>query len=126
MNRGLTSKTPRYCASPFSGMGTTLALTGAWNLAGAILQHPDDHARAFAEYERTMRPVVDRAQKLAPGIPKGFHPETAWGVWMLNAFAFVLDWSGLIWLATKLGAGPPAHFVPVEDYGFRELPEMAE
>lgn len=105
-------------------MGTTLALTGAWNLAGAILRYPNDQARAFAEYEETMRPVVDLAQKLGPGIPRGFHPATAWGVWMLNAFVFLLDCSKLLLLVVKFGAGPPANFVPVEDYGFRALPDM--
>ncbi|KAF3762011.1 FAD/NAD(P)-binding domain-containing protein, partial [Cryphonectria parasitica EP155] len=73
-----------YCASPFSGMGTTLGLTGAWNLAGAILQHPNDHGRAFAQYEEKMRPTVELAHKLAPGMPNALHPQTSWGVWILN------------------------------------------
>lgn len=106
-------------------MGTTLSLTGSWNLAGAILRYPNDHARAFSEYERNMRPVIKRAQKLPPGIPRGFHPETSLGVWLLNAFAFILVRSGLFHLAMFLRAGPPAHSVPVEEYGFRQLVEMS-
>lgn len=102
-------------------MGTTLALTGAWNLAGSILRHPDDHDAAFTEYEEKMRPVVARAQKLAPGMPKQIHPETAWGVWVLNALAYFVQVSGILSLLLKMGAGPPAHFVPVEDYGFEKL-----
>lgn len=107
-------------------MGTTLALTGAYNLASALLQHPDDYTSAFASYEEKMRPVVDRAQKLAPGMPHLLHPETAWGVWVLNTIMYLLNVSRLSLLMFKLGAGPPAHSVPVEEYGFRDLPEMLE
>lgn len=107
-------------------MGTTLALTGAWNLAGTILRHPHDLERAFVEYEDSMRPVVDRAQKLAPGIPGAFHPQSSWGVWLINFIVFLLDRLRFIGLLLKLGAGPPAHYVTVEDFGFRKLPEMAE
>lgn len=107
-------------------MGTTLALVGAWNLAGAIVDHPNDHAKAFSEYEEKMRPVIDRAQKLSPGMPKLMHPETAWGVWVLHVFVWFMDCAGLFSLLVSLGAGPPAHFVPVEDYGFRKLSEMRD
>ncbi|KAF5520269.1 Uncharacterized protein CGCA056_v008670 [Colletotrichum aenigma] len=110
-----------YCASPLSGMGTTLALNGAYNLAGAITQFPNDLQAAFDQYEEKMRPTVDKAQRLAPGMPHLFHPETAWGVWMLNIFVFCLSWSGLMALAVKWE--PPANEVPVEEYGFRSLQE---
>ncbi|KAH8882004.1 FAD/NAD(P)-binding domain-containing protein [Thozetella sp. PMI_491] len=70
-----------YCASHLSGMGTTLALFGAYNLAGALSRHQDDLTAALALYEQNMRPTVDRAQKLMPGIMRIMHPETAWGVW---------------------------------------------
>ncbi|KAI8161359.1 hypothetical protein K4K49_008922 [Colletotrichum sp. SAR 10_70] len=110
-----------YCASPLSGMGTTLALNGAYNLAGAITRFPNDLQAAFDQYEEKMRPTIDKAQRLAPGMPHLFHPETAWGVWMLNIFVFCLSWSGLMALAVKWG--PPANEVPVEEYGFRSLQE---
>ena len=44
-----------YCASPISGMGTSLALVGAYVLAGELAAHTD-HRDAFAAYERIMRP----------------------------------------------------------------------
>lgn len=57
-----------YSASPLSGRGTSLALTGAWFLAEALREHPDDVERAFAQYERLQRPHVLRAQATAaPG-----------------------------------------------------------
>ena len=106
-------------------MGTTLAFCGAYNLAGSLIHHPNDHAAAFDAYERRMRPVVDRAQKLAPGMPYLINPETAWGVWMLHAIVFVLGWSGLMNLLVRF-KGPPANTVPVEEYGFKQLPEWME
>jgi len=109
-----------YCASPFSGMGTTLALNGAYNLAGAILQHTSDgsfdYTSASAQYETKTRPLVERAQKLPPGVPHLIHPETAWGVWVLHLICFAIQWSHIGYLLAAF-AGPPARATLVEEYG---------
>jgi len=117
-----------YCASPISGMGTTLAMSGAYNLAGAILQHPDDIATAFDQYETAMRPVVERAQKLPPGMPHLIHPETAWGVQVMHMIVyFMCQLTPVISLLFKFGViGPPAKLVPVEEYGYRQLDELTD
>jgi 2-polyprenyl-6-methoxyphenol hydroxylase-like FAD-dependent oxidoreductase len=57
-----------HCASPLSGRGTALALTGTWFLAKALQDHPDDLHQAFEQYECDQRPHVDHAQASAgPG-----------------------------------------------------------
>jgi 2-polyprenyl-6-methoxyphenol hydroxylase-like FAD-dependent oxidoreductase len=57
-----------HCASPLSGRGTSLALTGTWLLAEALRAHPDDVEQALGQYEREQRPHVTRAQATAgPG-----------------------------------------------------------
>ncbi|BDB43232.1 FAD-dependent monooxygenase [Mycobacterium kiyosense] len=57
-----------YCASPLSGRGTSLAMTGAWLLAEALREHRDDVAAAFRQYERDQLPHVTYAQGTAgPG-----------------------------------------------------------
>ncbi|WP_422744632.1 FAD-dependent monooxygenase [Mycobacterium sp. WMMD1722] len=57
-----------YCASPLSGRGTSLAMTGAWHLAHALRSHPDDLPQALAQYQRDQLPYVTRAQATAgPG-----------------------------------------------------------
>ncbi|WIM90141.1 FAD-dependent monooxygenase [Candidatus Mycobacterium wuenschmannii] len=57
-----------YCASPLSGRGTSLAMTGAWLLARALTEHPDDITAAFNQYERDQLPHVTYAQATAgPG-----------------------------------------------------------
>jgi 2-polyprenyl-6-methoxyphenol hydroxylase-like FAD-dependent oxidoreductase len=51
-----------HCASPYSGMGISGGLVGAYVLAGEINQHPDDLPTALANYETTLRPFVDQIQ----------------------------------------------------------------
>lgn len=109
-----------YCASPISGMGTTLAITGAYNLAGCLSRHPNDHTAAFTEYEDRMRPAIETGQKLAPGAPNSLNPQTEMGVGVFNGFLSFMDKSGLAKFMFKF-AGPPAKEVAVEDYGFEEL-----
>jgi 2-polyprenyl-6-methoxyphenol hydroxylase-like FAD-dependent oxidoreductase len=53
-----------FCPSPLSGQGTALALVGAYVLAGALAGEPDP-TTAFATYEATLRPWVERTQALA-------------------------------------------------------------
>jgi 2-polyprenyl-6-methoxyphenol hydroxylase-like FAD-dependent oxidoreductase len=52
-----------YCASPMSGQGSSLALVGAYVLAGELAAAKDDHRAAFAEYNRVMRPFVEANQE---------------------------------------------------------------
>jgi 2-polyprenyl-6-methoxyphenol hydroxylase-like FAD-dependent oxidoreductase len=57
-----------HCASGLSGRGTSLALTGAWFLAQALREHPDDLGAALHDYETRQRPYATRAQDSAgPG-----------------------------------------------------------
>ncbi|KAI5359934.1 putative FAD-binding domain, FAD/NAD(P)-binding domain superfamily [Septoria linicola] len=116
-----------YCASPISGMGTTLALNGAYSLAGALVRHPDDHLAAFEEYEATMRPLVDRAQKLPLGgkAPYILNPETGRCVQVLHVVLGFICWSGVANLIARF-AGPPANAVPVRECGFRQASEWTE
>lgn len=51
-----------YCASPAAGKGGSLAIDGAAALAIAFEKHPDDFARAFEEYERSLRPFIEEVQ----------------------------------------------------------------
>ena len=53
-----------YCASPFSGQGTSLALVGAFVLADSLASSSGEFGTAFAQYETRMRPFVDANQSL--------------------------------------------------------------
>lgn len=65
-----------HCASPASGLGTTLALVGAYVLAGELGRHADDHAEAFARYEHRMRPLVTACQERARAGGNLYIPKT--------------------------------------------------
>ncbi|VEG53109.1 monooxygenase FAD-binding protein [Mycolicibacterium aurum] len=57
-----------HCASPLSGRGTSLAITGTWLLTQALVDNADDLDAAFAQYERDQRPHVAYAQAtVGPG-----------------------------------------------------------
>ncbi|MEV0422963.1 FAD-dependent monooxygenase [Streptosporangium canum] len=56
-----------YCASPASGQGTSLALVGAYVLAGELKRAAGDHTAAFPAYEARMRPFVEANQALGTG-----------------------------------------------------------
>jgi 2-polyprenyl-6-methoxyphenol hydroxylase-like FAD-dependent oxidoreductase len=69
-----------YCASPLSGMGTSLALVGSYLLGGELGSAPDvlssEHIDgALAGYGRLMRPYVDRCQNLPAGVD-GYAPKS--------------------------------------------------
>ncbi|MGR3935906.1 FAD-dependent monooxygenase [Streptomyces sp. BRA346] len=53
-----------HATSFVSGQGSSIALVGAYILAGELATHAD-HAAAFAAYERTMRPFAEQNQALA-------------------------------------------------------------
>lgn len=54
-----------YGASSLSGMGSGLALVGAYILAGELALARGDHLVAFERYESTLRPYVAGCHKLA-------------------------------------------------------------
>lgn len=53
-----------HATSFISGQGSSVALVGAYVLAGELATRAD-HTEAFAAYERTMRPFAERNQALA-------------------------------------------------------------
>ncbi|WP_410665527.1 FAD-dependent monooxygenase [Amycolatopsis sp. lyj-84] len=75
-----------YCASPLSGMGTSLALVGAYVLAGELGRHAG-HGDAFRSYETIMRPYVAQAQKVPWIAPRLAAPKSRAGIGLLHALA---------------------------------------
>ena len=65
-----------YCPTPLTGLGTTLALVGAYVLAGEIQRADGDVARALVRYQQIMTPYLAQAQQLPPGGPAGYAPKS--------------------------------------------------
>jgi 2-polyprenyl-6-methoxyphenol hydroxylase-like FAD-dependent oxidoreductase len=107
-----------YCASPVSGMGTSLSITGAYVLAGELAAHVH-HRDAFGAYERIMRPYVDQAQSLPPGTPRLANPMSRAGVALFGVGVRLASTP----VVGKLGARfftPPADNIDLPDYAHLE------
>ncbi|MCJ1339875.1 hypothetical protein MMC09_005167 [Bachmanniomyces sp. S44760] len=115
-----------YAPSPFSGMGTSISFIGAYVLAGEISRHPNDLPAALESYERVLRPYVESVQKLPPGIPWIFNPQSLLGVRVLETFLWfigLVSATGLFSLFTRLAGYLPVLWKPFQlpDYeAFRQ------
>ncbi|MEW9553000.1 FAD-dependent monooxygenase [Nonomuraea sp. NPDC050783] len=69
-----------YAPGP-GGMGTGLALIGAYVLAGELAAAAGDHRTAFARYEQELRPYVETCQKQARGADKFLVPQKRRQIW---------------------------------------------
>ncbi len=70
------------CASLLAGMGTSIAIIGAYTLAGELHRAAGDHGVAFDRYETAMRPFVAEAQKMATDSVQWFVPKTRLRLWL--------------------------------------------
>lgn len=70
-----------YCPGPAVGGSTSLAVVGAYVLAGELAIANGDHSRAFAAYEQAMADYVTRSRAFAVGAAKRLLPANRSGVW---------------------------------------------
>src|SRR3984893_6306689 len=73
-----------YCPGPAVGGSTSLAVLGAYVLAGELARADGDHLRAFAAYELQMREPVHLSRSFARGAAKTIIPGSRAGVWALS------------------------------------------
>jgi 2-polyprenyl-6-methoxyphenol hydroxylase-like FAD-dependent oxidoreductase len=73
-----------YCPGPAVGGSTSLAVLGAYVLAGELAKADGDHLRAFAAYELAMREPVHLSRAFARGAARGIIPGSRVGVWALT------------------------------------------
>ena len=87
-----------YCPSPLTGLGTSLALVGAYILAGELATALDDASAAterdairaaFDRYESRMRPYVEQGQELPPGGADGYAPT--------SRLRIAMGWASMRW-----------------------------
>ncbi|MCU1222118.1 MAG: FAD-dependent oxidoreductase [Edaphobacter sp.] len=103
-----------YCSSPLSGMGTGMAVVGAYTLAGELKAAEGDYPIAFNRYEGTMRPFVSKCQKLVDGA-EWFIPRSGFRLWLSNLMWRTLPytpWKNMM-LEMPLNA---ANSVEIRDY----------
>ncbi|KAJ4358644.1 uncharacterized protein N0V89_003228 [Didymosphaeria variabile] len=96
-----------YAPTPLTGAGTSLAVLGAYVLAGEMskLKDGEHPSRALDAYERSFRPFVEETQKIPKVIPGVAHPRTKWQRWLLEACLSCAAWLlGISWLARWVGS----------------------
>jgi 2-polyprenyl-6-methoxyphenol hydroxylase-like FAD-dependent oxidoreductase len=104
-----------YGPSPLAGVGTSLALVGAYVLAGELAAADGDHQTAFGEYERALRGYVNKGQGLAKANSTGLIPRTQAQIWVRNQLIRALPylpWRGLL----AGGVHKAANAITLNDY----------
>ena len=96
-----------YAPAP-TGTGTTLAMTGAYVLAGEIGKHKGDLAEGLKGYEERMRPIIDDMQKVPPMALSICAPQTAWGIWLRNNIFAFIAWTNILEYAQRFFGGSAA------------------
>jgi 2-polyprenyl-6-methoxyphenol hydroxylase-like FAD-dependent oxidoreductase len=112
-----------YSPSPLTGLGTSLALVGAYVLAGELAAADGDHRAAFARYEQVMRPYVTEGQKLPPGGVSGYAPRGRFEIRMRTAsMNWMTRWPLRPLIAAQFAK---AGNIALPDYGQRVEPRVS-
>ncbi len=80
-----------FCPGPAVGGSTSLAVVGAYILAGELATHAPDYSAAFASYEREIADYVRRSRKFAITAAKKVVPARRSDLWALVAAARVIN-----------------------------------
>ena len=104
-----------YGPSPLSGVGTSLALVGAYVLAGELAAAGGDHHVAYDRYELALRDYVAKGQGLAKANATGLIPRSRAQIWLRNQAIRALPhlpWRGLV----GGGVQRAANAIALKDY----------
>ena len=111
-----------FCPSPMSGMGTSVAIYGAYILAGEILKQPDDLDLALKNYDKITHDFVVPLQKVPFWAFKLLNPRSQFGINMIDVAFRVIR--VLVTLATWIKVdkfftrilGEGSQFDPLPEY----------
>ncbi|HEU4534214.1 MAG TPA: FAD-dependent monooxygenase, partial [Polyangiaceae bacterium] len=106
-----------WCVTPLGGLGASLALVGAYVLAGE-LSGTQDVGEALAAYERILRPYVEQAQHVPKAGPRMAQPHSRFGVALQRALLGVAAAPGVRQVVSKL-LTPADDKLDLPDYGAR-------
>ncbi|GIH24561.1 FAD-dependent oxidoreductase [Acrocarpospora phusangensis] len=108
-----------HSPSLLSGMGTGLAMVGAYVLAGELAAAGGDHQAGFAGYEEAMRDYVAGCQRAGQGIAKWMVPTSRFMIWFINLnyrLLSCLPWKGLMARAMINAARGTAGAITLKPY----------
>jgi 2-polyprenyl-6-methoxyphenol hydroxylase-like FAD-dependent oxidoreductase len=97
-----------YAPGP-TGTGTSLAISGAYILAGEIGKRRGDLTAGLKGDKKQIRPLINEMQQIPPLVPMMSAPQTAWGLWLRNSVFASICWSRNPSLFEKFFGGSAAH-----------------
>lgn len=103
------------------GVGTSLAMTGAYCIAGELskIESSDGVPQALQSYEALFRPFTANFEGQPPRFfPQWANPQTAWGQWILHTIAGFFAFLQVQRLATWLGGGDDSKGWKIPEYGW--------
>lgn len=87
-----------YAPSPLSGQGTSLALVGAYVLAGELAAAQGDYVKAFSQYEDMLRNFVKKNQDLAKIGASIMSGDSSWMAWLHQLLLRLMPKSWILFL----------------------------
>ena len=94
-----------YCGSPMTGMGTAMAIVGAYILAGELAADPTDVPAALRRYEDKVTPFLDKAKEMPGGGIKMMLSPSAFGTALRRTANRIMLSKALRPLAAKMFFG---------------------
>jgi 2-polyprenyl-6-methoxyphenol hydroxylase-like FAD-dependent oxidoreductase len=105
-----------YCPTSLSGMGSGLAIVGAYVLAGELAAARGDHRAAFARYEEGMKAYVAGCQEMGDGVAKFMVPGSRFLATLLNRYFKLMPYLPGKDMAAKI-ARKAAEGITLPEYG---------
>lgn len=91
-----------HCPSLMAGAGSAFAMLGAYLLAGELHKSDGDYAKAFAAYEKRLRPFIEKQQRDAEKFAPSFTPKTGIGLFVRDTVLNMLKFKPLaIWFTRR-------------------------
>lgn len=111
-----------YCPSPFSGMGTSAGLVGAYVLAGELTRNPGNINAALTTYQATLSPFVEECQsEVNPKLLRIGFPQGKPGIYALRTMGRLASFFRIPELAARFAKQDRGGTRPLPDY-----PELSE
>ena len=102
------------------GIGTSLAMTGAYCISGELakIESAKQVPAALQKYEDLFRPYVEKHQSPAPGGMQLANPQSAWGIWVFQTILSVVAFLRLPQLLMSFFGGDGKEAWKLPDYGW--------
>ena len=93
-----------WCVTPLGGVGATLAVVGAYILAGEMRSNRD-YSSAFSAYERKLRAFVEQAQGIRKIVPRLANPHSRFGLAVLHTVVRIASQPTVSKVLNQLASG---------------------